>query len=74
MIWFSGDSSDRILYEVRRDERGEGFELRMVHSNGRLVLERCQDAAELARAARKVQSELRGSGWRTSNHPGRLRS
>jgi hypothetical protein len=67
MIWFSGDSSDRILYEIRRDERGEGFELRLVYSSGRLVLERFQDAAELARGARKVQSELRGSGWRTSH-------
>ena len=66
MIWFSGDSSERILYEIRRDERGQGFELRLVHSNGRLVLERFQDANELARGARKVQSELRGSGWRTS--------
>ena len=66
MIWFSGDSADRILYEIGRDERGEAFELRLVFSNGRRVLERFQDAAELARAARKVQSELRGSGWRTS--------
>jgi hypothetical protein len=66
MIWFSGDSSERILYEIRRDERGEGFELRLVHSNGRLVLERFQNASELADGARKVQSELRGSGWRTS--------
>ena len=66
MIWFSGDSSERILYEIRRDERGEGFELRLVHSNGRLVLERFQNANELAQGARKVQSELRSSGWRTS--------
>lgn len=67
MIWFSGDSADRILYEIRRDERGEGFELRLIHSNGRRVLERFQDAAELARGVRKVQSELRGSGWRTTH-------
>ena len=66
MIWFSGDSGERILYEIRRDERGEGFELRLIHSNGRRVLQRFQDAAELARGARKLQSELRGSGWRTS--------
>lgn len=66
MIWFSGDSAERILYEIRRDERGDGFELRLVHSNGRLVLERFPDATELARGARKVQSELRGLGWRTS--------
>ena len=66
MIWFSGDSGDRILYEISRDERGEGFELRLIHSNGRRVLQRFQDAAELARGARKLQSELRGSGWRTS--------
>lgn len=66
MIWFSSDSADRILYEITRDERGEGFELRMIHSNGRLVLERFRDAAELARAARQIQTELRGSGWRTS--------
>jgi hypothetical protein len=66
MIWFSGDSAERILYEIRRDERGEGFELRLVHSNGRLVLERFQNANELAQGARKVQTELRGSGWRTS--------
>lgn len=67
MIWFSGDSADRILYEIRRDDRGEGFELRLIHSNGRLVLERFQDAADLARGARKIQSELRGTGWRTSH-------
>jgi hypothetical protein len=67
MIWFSGDSAERIHYEIRRDTRGEGFELRMVHSNGRLVLERFQDAADLAQGARRVQSELRGSGWRTSH-------
>ena len=67
MIWFSGDSGDRILYEISRDERGESFELRLVHSDGRLVLQRFQDAAELARAARKLQTELRGSGWRTSH-------
>ena len=65
MIWFSGDSAERILYEIRRDERGEGFELRLVHSNGRLVLERFHDANDLAHAARKIQSELRGLGWRT---------
>ena len=70
MIWFSGDSADRILYETRRDESGQGFELRLIHSNGRLVRERFQDAADLARAARKVQSELRGSGWRTSHRRG----
>jgi hypothetical protein len=67
MIWFSGDSAERILYEIRRDTGGEGFELRLIHSNGRLVLERFQDASELARGARRVQSELRGSGWRTSH-------
>jgi hypothetical protein len=67
MIWFSGDSGERLLYETRRDERGEGFELRLIHSNGRLVLQRFQDAAELARAARKLQTELRGSGWRTGH-------
>ena len=66
MIWFSGDSADRILYEIRRDERGEGFELRLIHSNGRRELERFQDAAELARGVSKVQRELRASGWRTS--------
>ena len=66
MIWFSGDSADRILYEIRRDERGKGFELRLIHSSGRRELERFQDVAELARGASKVQSELRGSGWRTS--------
>ena len=54
MIWFSGDSPDRILYEIRRDEQGEGFELRLVHSNGRLVLERFQNANELAQGARKT--------------------
>jgi hypothetical protein len=70
MIWFSSDSADRILYEIRRDEAGEGFELKMVHSNGRQVLERFHDAAELARGARKVQTELRGSGWRTSHRRG----
>jgi hypothetical protein len=70
MIWFSGDSTDRILYEIRRDERGDGFELRLIHSNGRRELERFHDAADLARGARKVQSELRRSGWRTSRtHP-----
>ena len=67
MIWFSGDSVERILYEIRRDERGEGFELRLIRSNGRLVLERFQNANELARGPRKVQSELRGTGWRTSH-------
>ena len=66
MIWFSGDSADRILYEIRHDERGAGFELRLIHSNGRREVERFQDAAELARGASKIQSELRGSGWRTS--------
>lgn len=66
MIWFSGDSADRILYEIRPDERGGGFELRLIHSNGRREVERFQDAAELARGASKIQSELRGSGWRTS--------
>ena len=66
MIWFSGDSADRILYEIHHDERGGGFELRLIHSNGRREVERFQDAAELARGASKIQSELRGSGWRTS--------
>ena len=70
MIWFSGDSGDRILYEITRDERGEGFELRLIHSDGRRVLQRFQDAAELAQGARKIQTELRGSGWRTNNHRG----
>ncbi|HUP40403.1 MAG TPA: hypothetical protein VM115_09815 [Vicinamibacterales bacterium] len=64
MIWFSGDSADRILYEIRHDERG--FELRLIHSSGRREVERFQDAAELARGASKIQSELRSSGWRTS--------
>jgi hypothetical protein len=64
-MWFSGDSADRILYEIRHDERG-GFELRLIHSNGRREVERFQDAAELARGSSKIQSELRGSGWRTS--------
>jgi hypothetical protein len=67
MIWFSGDSADRILYEVQRDERGDGFELRLIHSNGHLTLERFPDAAELARGARKLQRELRSSGWRTTH-------
>ena len=66
MIWFSGESADRLLYEIRRDERGEGFELLLVHSNGRRVLEHFENAVELSRATRKIQSELRGSGWRTS--------
>jgi hypothetical protein len=66
MIWFSGDSADRILYEISHDDRGGGFELRLIHSSGRREIERFQDAAELARGASKIQSELRGSGWRTS--------
>jgi hypothetical protein len=67
MIWLSGDSAERILYEIQRDTRGEGFELRLIHSNGRRVLERFRDAAELAQGARRVQGELRGSGWRLSH-------
>lgn len=70
MIWFSGDSADRILYEIQRDEGGKGFELKLLHSNGHRVLERFHDAADLARGARKVQSELRGSGWRTGHRRG----
>lgn len=67
MIWFSGDSAERILYEIRRDERGEGFELRLIHSNGRLVLERFQNSKDLVHGARKIQSELRGLGWRAGH-------
>ena len=65
MIWFAGDSSERILYEIRRDDERGGFELHLIHSNGRRIIERYQDSSDLARGARQVQNQLRGSGWRT---------
>jgi hypothetical protein len=64
MIWFAGDSSDRILYEIRRNDERGGFELHLIYSNGRRSIEYFRDS-DLAQGARKVQNELRASGWRT---------
>ena len=64
MIWFCGDSAERILYETRRDEAGGGFELRLIYSNGRRTVERI----------RAVRDRGPGGGKRRSNGPpGRLR-
>jgi hypothetical protein len=65
MIWFAQDSSDRVLYEIRRNDERGGFELHLIYSNGRRTIEHFQNSTDLVRGARQVQNELRGSGWRT---------
>ena len=63
MIWLEEGSARRLLYEIRRADLGEGFELHLIYPDGRHVIERFEDSSDLLRGSQKIQNRLRTEGW-----------
>ena len=63
MIWLEEGSTRRLLYEIRRAEVGNGYELHLIYPDGRHVIERFEDSSDVLRGSLKIQNQLRAEGW-----------
>jgi hypothetical protein len=63
MIWLEEGSAQRLLYEIRRADIGEGFELHLIYPDGRHVIERFEDSSHLLKGSQDIQNRLRAEGW-----------
>ena len=63
MIWIYGHDERRLLYEIRPENTGDGYQIVVKYPDGRVRVERAADSAELIRRSRELQQELQADGW-----------
>lgn len=63
MIWFFERTGKRLLYEIRREEGGPGYELLLSYPDGFLRTERAADPSTLLTRAQEIQELLAREGW-----------
>jgi hypothetical protein len=64
MIWFFERETERLQYEIRREEAGRGFELIISASAEEKTVQKVDSASELIERSQDVWSFLLNGGWR----------
>lgn len=64
MVWFFERESERLQYEIRRDDAGAGFELVISASADEKTVERVTSPAELIERSQDLWTFLLNGGWR----------
>ncbi len=63
MIWFFERKDARLLYEIRRQEDGDDYELVVTFPDGRQELEKFRDTHTLIERSQRLEDTLRAQGW-----------
>ena len=64
MIWFFQRESERLQYEIRREESGGGFELIISASADERTVQKVSSPSELIERSQDVWSFLLNGGWK----------
>jgi hypothetical protein len=65
MVWFFERESERLQYEIRREETGNGYELVISASADDMkTVERVGSASELIERSQDMWAFLLNGGWR----------
>ena len=65
MVWFFERQSERLQYEIRREETGNGYELVISASADDMrTVERVNSATELIERSQDMWAFLLNGGWR----------
>lgn len=64
MIWFFERASERLQYEIRRDDDGPGYELIIRASADEKTVQKVDSPAELIERSQHVWSFLLDGGWK----------
>ena len=64
MVWFFERESERLQYEIRREETGEGYELVIRASADEKTVQKVASPSELIERSQDVWSFLLNGGWR----------
>jgi hypothetical protein len=70
MLWFFERQGARLLYEIRREGNGSGYELVVCYADGTREVERFDDSAALLRRSEELQRGLVQDGWRQQQPQG----
>jgi hypothetical protein len=64
MVWFFERESERLQYEIRREETGAGYELVISASADEKTVEKVCSPSELIERSQDVWSFLLNGGWK----------
>lgn len=64
MIWFFDRSGQRLRYEIRRKEVGDGYEVEVGYPDGRTEIEEMLDPTDLLKRCAELAETLKREGWR----------
>jgi hypothetical protein len=64
MIWFFDREGQRLTYEIRRTDVGDGYELVVTHPDGRTEVEQMEEPSELLKRCAELAETLKHEGWR----------
>jgi hypothetical protein len=64
MIWFFDREGQRLSYEIRRTDVGDGYELVVTHPDGHTEVERMDEPSDLLKRCAELGETLREDGWR----------
>ena len=64
MIWFFDRHGQRLRYEIRRNERGDGYELVVQYPDGRTEVEQMIEPSDLLQRCAELAESLKQDGWK----------
>ena len=63
MVWFFEKEGSFVRFETRDAEDGDGFELLVIHPDGRQQVERFEDSGLLLQRQAELESFFSNDGW-----------
>lgn len=64
MIWIFDRDGETLRYEIRRDDKGDGYILMVTSSDGQKRVERVDQASALIERTVDEMRQLRDDGWK----------
>lgn len=64
MIWIFDRNGETLRYEIRRDDKGDGYIMMVTSSDGQKRVERVDRASALIERTVDEMRQLRDDGWK----------
>jgi hypothetical protein len=64
VIWIFDRDGETLRYEIRRDDKGDGYILMVTSSDGQKRVERVDQASALIERTVDEMRQLRDDGWK----------
>jgi hypothetical protein len=64
VIWIFDRDGETLRYEIRRDDKGDGYVLMVTSSDGQKRVERVDQASALIERTVDEMRQLRDDGWK----------